>query len=152
MINWSKKNWIIILLFIIVVFILIIKFKTSNSIDQNNTKVIPKFTINPTITVILDNKKVINNLTIEEINNLKVEEYEIFIDSLNEEEYNSLPPVKYPIEEYIDYEYNTFKILSFENNQLKVKSKIEDKIESENEFNKWLKSFVEPINFDIIWE
>lgn len=158
MINWLKKNWIIGLLFIVVVFILIIKFKTYNDVNQENniqinkTQVIPIITINSTATVISENnKKIIGGLTIDQINELKMEEYDIFIDGLSEEEYNLLPPTKYPIWEYIGYELETFNILSFENNQLKVKSKIEDKVKSKNEFDKWLNSFVEPINFDIIW-
>lgn len=158
MINWLKKNWIIGLLFIVVVFILIIKYKISNSVDQenniqvNNTQVTPIVTVNPITTLIPDNDKTVGGLTVDQINELRMEEYDLFVDGLSEEEYNSLPPTRYPIEEYIDYENSTFKILSFENNQLKVRSKIENKVESENELNKWLKSYVEPINFDIIWE
>lgn len=158
MINWLKKNWIIGLLLIIVVFILIMKYKISNTVNQENNsqessiQVIPTIIVNPTATVIPDiNKQTIGGLTIDQINELKMEEYDIFIDGLSEEEFNLLPPTKYPIWEYVGYELETFNILSFENNQLKVKSKIEDKDKSKKDFEKWLNLLVEPKDFEIIW-
>lgn len=165
MINWLKKNYLIAILFLITVFILVIKINTRIKDNQiNNLPTIldnkdkaenkKEILISPTPTII--NKTTFRNKTRNEILEMKPEDRYEFITSLNREEVEQLDMMpNYDFSDFLPFTSENFIVEKFDyqNKKLTVKPLIEDKIKIKKEFDNWLfySNGNNPKKIEIIW-
>jgi len=163
LIEWSKKNYLIIILFLVTVLVLSIKIKTRIQ-DSNTDKNLPKITpivenkINNLVspTPIINNLKLFGGKTKEEILQMEPEEGYDFITKLSREEVEELDMMpNYDFSGFLPYLNDNFIVEKFDyqNKKLTVKPLIEDKNKIKEEVNGWL--FYEngnnPSKIEIIW-
>lgn len=162
-IDWSKKNYLIIILFIVAVLMWWLKIKTNNQNSDINSNI-------STITPIIDNKtddfisvkptvsdkKIFGNKTKEEILQLEAEEKYEFITKLSREEVEELDMMpNYDFSDFLPKRKETFIAEKYSSKEriLTVKGLIEDKNKILEEVNSWL--FYEtgnnPRTIKIIW-
>lgn len=165
-IAWSKKNYLIIVLFIIVVWILVMKInirikdnKISNlptitTIIENNPEILIDNLVSPTPTIV--SRNIFGNKTREEILKMEGEERDDFITQLSREEVEELDMMpNYDFSEFLPYTSQNFIVEKFDyqNKKLTVKPLIEDKTIIKDEVDGWL--FYEngnnPKKIEIIW-
>lgn len=165
MINWLKKNYLIAILFLITVFILVIKINTRIKDNQiNNLPTIldnkdkaenkKEILISPTPTII--NKTTFRNKTRNEILEMKPEDRYEFITSLNREEVEQLDMMpNYDFSDFLPFTSENFIVEKFDyqNKKLTVKPLIEDKIKIKKEVDNWLfySNGNNPKKIEIIW-
>ncbi len=165
MINWLKKNYLIAVLFLITVFILVIKINTRIKDNQiNNLPTIldnkdkaenkKEILISPTPTII--NKTTFRNKTRNEILEMKPEDRYEFITSLNREEVEQLDMMpNYDFSDFLPFTSENFIVEKFDyqNKKLTVKPLIEDKIKIKKEVDNWLfySNGNNPKKIEIIW-
>lgn len=171
LIKWLKNNFLVVILFIVAVWILIIKI----NINKENNK-ISNF---PTITPIIENKienktdnlisptptttnlttsdkKTFGNKTKEEILEMESEERDYFISDLSREEIEELDMTPdYDFSDFLPFSSENFIVEKFDykNKKLTVKPLIDDKNKIKIEVESWL--FYEngnnPRKIEIIW-
>ncbi len=161
-IEWSKKNYLIIILFIVAVLMWWLKIKTNNQNSDINDNL---STITPVINNKTDdfisvkpiiNERKYNGKTKEEIVNFEIEEKDLFVSNLTREEIEELDMTpNYDFSDFLPKKKETFiaEKYSSEERILTVKGLIEDKDKILEEINYWL--FYEtgnnPRTIKIIW-
>ncbi len=168
-INWMKKNYLIVVLFIITVWILIVKIniKIQNNKNGNLPAITPikvepiptnknqiDLLVSPTPTII--NIDTYGNKSKEEILRMEPEERYDFISELSREEIEELDMMpNYDFSNFLPYTNKDFIVEKFDyqNKKLTVKPLIDDKNKIKEEVNAWL--FYEngnnPKKIEIIW-
>lgn len=161
LINWLKKNYLIAILFVVVVWILAIKIiirikeNQTNSISQeinNQNKKGDLISPTPEITT----KTLYGNKTKEEILQMETEKRDLFVSELSREEIEELDMTPdYDFSSFLPYTNKNFIVEKFDyqNKKLIIKPLIEDKNKITEEVNSWL--FYEtgnnPKKIEIIW-
>lgn len=162
-IEWSKKNYLIIILFIIVVWILAIKIniymkdnKTSNLPITSSVENKPEILIDNSPTPTIVGRNIFGNKTREEILQMDPEDRESFISDLSREENEELDMMpNYPLLDFLPYISQNFIVEKYdrENKKLTVKPLIDDKAKIKFKVEDWL--FYEtgnnPKKIEIIW-
>lgn len=164
-IEWSKKNYLIIILIIIVIWILAVKIniyikniKTSNLPTTPIVETEPETKIDSLISPIptIINETTYGNKTKEEILQMELEERDDFVTELSREEVEELDMMpSYDFSDFLPYETSNFKVEKFDyiNKKITVKPLIVDKNLIKQEIDEWL--FYEtgnnPKKIEIIW-
>lgn len=160
-IEWSKKNYLIVILFILAVLVLAIKINIrikEDKISSLPTKPIPEKVINNLIspTPIIIKKNTYGNKTREEILEMDGEDRDDFITQLSREEVEELDMMpNYDFSDFLPYKDQNFIIEKFDhkNKKLTVKPLIQDKTKIKEEVSDWLfySNGNNPKKIEIIW-
>lgn len=158
-INWAKKNYLIIILLTIVIWILSVKINIYFKNDTTTPIIKPETTITPVPTVIVTeiiNKKIFGGKTKEEILQIEPEDRDDFITELSRSEVEELDMMpNYDFSQFLPYESENFIVEKFDyqNKKLTVKPLIEDKNKIKEEVDSWLfySNGNNPRKIEIIW-